>query len=159
MPERAAPPQRVGLSPWRLPDPSTADSDAGGLVAFGADLRPATLVDAYRRGIFPWYDEGLPVCWWSPDPRAVFDLEHIQPPRRLARTYRSAKFTLTVNRDFARVIRGCADRPDEGTWITPDMMAAYEQLHALGYAHSVEAWQDGALAGGIYGVAICGLFA
>jgi leucyl/phenylalanyl-tRNA---protein transferase len=136
-------------------DPEAAD--ARGLVAVGGDLRPETLLTAYRRGVFPWYEEGLPVCWWSPDPRAVLPTDGLHVSRRLARTLRAGRFAVTVNRDFAGVIRGCADRA-EGTWITHDMIAAYERLHDLGHAHSVEAWRDGLLAGGVYGVAIGGFF-
>jgi leucyl/phenylalanyl-tRNA--protein transferase len=135
------------------------DADENGLVGIGGDLGPDTLLEAYRSGVFPWYDEGMPVCWWSPDPRAVIELDGLHVSRRLARTLRSGRFAVTVDREFAAVIRGCADRPDEGTWIVPDMVAAYERLHELGHAHSVEVWQDGALAGGLYGVAVGGLFA
>src|SRR5262249_20397860 len=117
------------------------------------------LLRAYRQGMFPWYDEDMPVCWWSPDPRAIFELDGFRATRRLWRTYKSGRFQLTINHAFGDVIHGCADRKDEGTWITPDMIAAYERLHRLGYAHSVEAWQDGELAGGVYGVAIGGFFA
>jgi leucyl/phenylalanyl-tRNA--protein transferase len=130
-----------------------------GLVAVGGDLRPERLLRAYRRGVFPWYNDGDPVCWWSPDPRAIFELDGLHVSRRLRRTLRSPRFELSANRDFAGVIRGCADRPGEGTWITADMIAAYETLHRLGHAHSVEAWRDGQLAGGIYGVVVGGLFA
>jgi leucyl/phenylalanyl-tRNA--protein transferase len=130
-----------------------------GLVAVGGNLRPARLLRAYRRGVFPWYNEGDPVCWWSPDPRAVFELDALHVSRRLRRTIRAARFQLLINRDFAGVIRGCADRPGEGTWITAEMIAAYEALHRLGHAHSVEAWHEGRLAGGVYGVAVGGLFA
>ena len=134
-------------------------ADDSGLVAVGGDLRPQRLLEAYRRGIFPWYDEDTPICWWSPDPRAVIELDGLHVSRRLRRTLRSGRFSCTVNRAFGAVIRGCADRPKEGTWITPDMVRAYEKLHELGHAHSVEAWQGGELAGGIYGVAVGGLFA
>jgi leucyl/phenylalanyl-tRNA--protein transferase len=137
--------------------PELADDD--GLVAVGGDLRPERLLLAYSRGIFPWYDEGLPILWWSPDPRAIFELDRFHVPRRLWRTLRSGKFTVTVNRDFAGVIRGCADRPGEGSWIIPEMIEAYERLHRLGHAHSVEAWHGDVLAGGVYGVAIGGFFA
>ena len=133
-------------------------ADAWGLVAVGGDLTPRTLLKAYRSGVFPWFDAGDPVLWWSPDPRAIFELESFHVPRRLARTIRSGRFTLTRNRAFGEVIRGCADRA-EGTWITPQMIGAYERLHALGHAHSVEAWVGDELAGGIYGVAIGGFFA
>jgi leucyl/phenylalanyl-tRNA--protein transferase len=130
-----------------------------GLVAVGGDLSPRRLLDAYRSGIFPWYAEGEPILWWSPDPRAIFELDGLHISRRLQRTIRSGRFTCTINRDFAGVIRGCADRDDEGTWITADMMQAYETLHRLGHAHSVEVWREQTLAGGLYGVAVGGLFA
>ena len=134
-------------------------ADASGLVAVGGDLRPEWLLKAYRRGIFPWYALGEKVHWWSPDPRAVFELDGFHVARRLRRTIRSGRFRVTVNRAFAAVIRGCADRPAEETWITPEMIAAYQELHRLGHAHSVEAWAGGALGGGLYGVAVGGLFA
>ncbi len=134
-------------------------ADNSGLVAVGGDLSPARLLDAYRHGIFPWYDETTPILWWSPDPRAIFELHGLHVPRRLARTIRSGRFRLTVNQVFATVIRACAERPGEGTWITADMVDAYERLHALGFAHSVEAWLGEELAGGVYGVALGGFFA
>lgn len=140
---------------WR--DPELAD--ATGLVAMGGDLTPDRLLEAYRRGIFPWYDDTLPICWWSPDPRAIFELDHFHVSRRLRRTCRLARFQVTVDRAFSEVIRGCADRPGQGTWITADMIDAYESLHRLGHAHSVEVWSGEAVAGGIYGVAVGGLFA
>jgi leucyl/phenylalanyl-tRNA--protein transferase len=133
-------------------------ADETGLVAVGGDLRPERLLQAYRCGVFPWYDEGEPICWWSPNPRAIFELDGLYISRRLRRTLRSGRFHLTINEDFASVIRGCADRT-EGTWITPDMIQAYETLHRLGYAHSVEVWHDKELAGGLYGVALGGFFA
>jgi len=134
-------------------------ADEAGLVAVGGDLRPERLLLAYRRGIFPWFDEGDPVLWWSPDPRAIFELDGLHLSRRLRRTIRSAKFKITVDQDFARVIRGCADRPEEGTWITDEMIQAYETLHVGGHAHSIEVWHGDVLAGGVYGVAIGGFFA
>jgi leucyl/phenylalanyl-tRNA--protein transferase len=134
-------------------------ADGNGLIAVGGDLRPERLLHAYRSGVFPWYDEQDPICWWSPDPRAILELDGLHISRRLERTVRSSRFTLTMDHDFAGVIRGCASGRPEGTWITPDMIRAYETLHALGYAHSIEAWQEGELAGGIYGVAIGGFFA
>src|SRR5437899_10186326 len=134
-------------------------ADETGLIAIGGDLRPERLLQAYRSGVFPWYDENEPICWWSPDPRAIFELDGLHVSRRLRRTLRCGRFTLTVDRDFAGVIRGCAEGREEGTWITSEMIGAYEQLQALGYAHSIEAWQDSELAGGIYGVAIGGFFA
>jgi leucyl/phenylalanyl-tRNA--protein transferase len=134
-------------------------ADAWGLVAVGGDLHPQRLLLAYKRGIFPWYDETDPICWWSPDPRAIFELDGFRPSRRLGRTIRSGRFQITVNKDFSAVIAGCADRPGEGTWLTPQMIRAYTKLHQLGHAHSVEAWHEGKLAGGLYGVALGGFFA
>ncbi len=138
-------------------DPELADAE--GLVGIGGDLRPARLVRAYRRGIFPFFDETTPILWWSPDPRAIYELDGLHVSRRLARTVRSGKFTVTVDRDFGAVVRGCADRAGHGVWITPAMIAAYTELHRAGFAHSVEVWHAGQLAGGLYGVAIQGLFA
>src|SRR5262245_19790599 len=143
-----------------------------GLVRIGGDLEPATLLDAYCSGIFPWFDDDWPICWWSPDPRAIFELRPSPPwgkgtevrgsgfhvSRRLARTIRTGKFHVTINRAFGDVIRGCADRP-EGSWITRSMIDAYEKLHRFGVAHSVEAWCGDQLAGGLYGVSIAGFFA
>jgi leucyl/phenylalanyl-tRNA--protein transferase len=133
-------------------------ADEHGLVAIGGELTPKNLLKAYRSGVFPWFGEGDPVLWWSPDPRAIFEFDGLHVSRRLARTLRSGRFTLTIDRDFAAVIRGCAER-EEGTWLTGDMIAAYKTLHRLGYAHSVEAWQGDELGGGIYGVALGGFFA
>ena len=134
-------------------------ADDHGLVAIGGDLRPERLLEAYRNGIFPWYDETTPICWWSPDPRAIFELDRFHVSRRLRRTVRSGRFHVTVNRDFSGVIRGCAEARADGTWITPEMIEAYEEFHSLGHAHSVEVWSEEHLAGGIYGVAIGGFFA
>jgi leucyl/phenylalanyl-tRNA--protein transferase len=138
-------------------DPQRADAD--GLVGIGGDLSPHRLLDAYRRGIFPFFDEDSPLLWWSPDPRAIFELDGLHVARRLARTLRSGRFAVTVNRAFGAVLRGCADRPGQGVWITPAMIAAYTRLHRLGHAHSVEVWHEGVLAGGLYGVTVGGLFA
>ena len=149
----------MGDSRWRFPPPSAWPEDD--LITIGADLEPATLIGAYRHGIFPMElsePKGV-LGWWSPDPRAIFELDGLHISRRLQRTLRSGRFTVTVDRDFAGVIRGCAEGREEGTWITPEMTRAYEELHTLGHAHSIEAWQDDELAGGIYGVAIGGFFA
>ncbi len=132
-------------------------ADELGLVAVGGDLRPATLLRAYRAGVFPWYNENEPILWWSPDPRAIFELDHFSLSRRLARTIRAGKFRMTINTAFADVMHGCADR--ERTWITSDMFQAYTRLHQLGYAHSIEAWHGNKLVGGVYGVAVGGFFA
>ncbi|MBI3204808.1 MAG: leucyl/phenylalanyl-tRNA--protein transferase [Myxococcales bacterium] len=141
--------------PLFFPDP--ADYDDEGLVAVGGDLSTERLLLAYDSGIFPWYDEGMPPLWWSPNPRAILDLRDLHVSRSMLRVMRQG-FTLTWNRDFAAVMRGCADR-EEGTWILPEMQVAYAELHRLGHAHSLEVWQGGELAGGLYGVQRGGLFA
>jgi len=133
-------------------------ADETGLVAVGGDLEPMTLVLAYRSGVFPWFGPDDPILWWSPDPRAIIELDGLHISRRLARTIRSGRFHVTVNQSFPAVLRGCADR-EGGTWLTREMILAYQRLHRLGIAHSVETWHQGKLAGGIYGVAVGGLFA
>lgn len=141
-----------------FPDPAAAPEDAP--LCMGGDLNPLRLLAAYSRGIFPWYGEGLPLLWWSPDPRCVLPLESFHLPRRSARTLRVSPFILTLDAAFGRVIRACAaPRSDSGqeppgTWITPEMIDAYEHLHTLGYAHSVEAWRGDKLVGGLYGVSL-----
>lgn len=141
--------------PW-IP-PELADPE--GLVGVGGDLRPETLLLAYADGVFPWFNADDPVLWWSPDPRAVIDLDGLHVPRRLARTLRQGTFTVTVNRCFEAVMRACGENRPEGTWVTDEMVTAYTALHRLGAAHSVETWVGGELAGGTYGVAVGGLFA
>jgi len=143
-------------SRYEMPDP--ADAPAHGLLAIGGDLAPGTILAAYRRGIFPWPDQNGRLLWWSPDPRAILPLDGFHESRSLRRTRRRDAFRVTWNDAFAAVVRGCGERR-EGTWITPDMAAAYTQLHALGWAQSVEVWRGSELAGGLYGVAIGGLFA
>ncbi len=143
-----------------FPHPSRALRHPNGLLAAGGDLRPERLIAAYRRGIFPWYSSGEPILWWSPDPRAVLYPTRVHVSRRLARRLRQAKYPVTLDRAFAAVIQGCAAprRAQEGTWLTPEMQAAYQALHGLGVAHSIEVWNDGALIGGIYGVALGRVF-
>ncbi len=141
----------------RFPDPRTADHE--GLVAFGGDLSPDRLRLAYRSGIFPWTVN--PITWWSPDPRGIFELDHFHTPRSFAKFLRTQPFAITRDRAFRQVMEGCA-APALGrgrTWVTPDFIAAYTRLHELGDAHSVECWQGGELAGGIYGVSLGGFFA
>ena len=133
-----------------------------GLIAIGGRLTTDCLLDAYSHGIFPWPSEpDEPMLWWSPDPRAILPLDGLHVSRRLARRLSSGEFTFTLNTAFEKVIRACSVGPgrERGTWLTPEMIAAYSELHRLGHAHSVEAWRHGALAGGVYGVAIGGLFA
>ncbi len=151
-------PRPAPLPACRFAFPDPARADAEGLLAQGGDLEPATLIAAYRRGIFPWPYDDEPLLWWSPDPRAILPLTGLHVSHRLGRTLRQGRFRVTLNADFPAVIDACAAR--EETWITPTMRAAYVRLHALGWAHSVEVWgPDGGLAGGLYGVAVGGLFA
>ncbi len=142
---------------FNFPNPSLADPD--GLLAVGGDLEPETLLCAYKNGIFPWFDSDTPILWWCPDPRAILEFNNLYVSKRLARTLRGDKFQVTFNQDFDAVVKGCAYRPEEGTWITPEVAKAYGKFHQLGHAHSVEVWQNGSLVGGLYGVAIGGLFA
>lgn len=143
--------------PLLFPDPRTADAD--GLVAVGGDLTPERLLLAYGSGIFPWYDAEAPPLWWSPDPRAVLLLENLHVARRLQRRLRSGGVELTWNRAFGEVMRACSQGRDDGTWILPEMVEAYEAMHDLGHAHSLEVWDGERLVGGIYGVQRGGLFA
>lgn len=140
-----------------LPDGSAADED--GVVGIGADLDAATLVDAYRRGIFPWPHSGIPLPWFSPDPRGVLPFDRLHIPRRLRSRMRTCGWTTTVDRAFEAVVSGCADRPEPvGTWITPELARAYAELHRLGWAHSIEVWRGSQLVGGLYGVQVGGVF-
>jgi leucyl/phenylalanyl-tRNA---protein transferase len=144
----------------RFPDPRTATRD--GLVAVGGDLHPDTLRLAYRQGIFPWPAPGLPLLWFSPPERGVLDFADLHVSRSLERAVRRSALRMTVDADFAAVIRACAGTPrpgQAGTWITEEMVEAYERLHRLGMAHSVEAWDESRLVGGIYGVEVDGAFA
>lgn len=154
-PGRTRPPAPVPRSAWLLPDPGEADAD--GVVGIGADLSPGTLVDAYRRGIFPWPHTGIPLPWFSPDPRGVLRADAVHVSRSLRRTLRRAGWTSTVDTAFAAVVSGCADRAG-GTWITPAMARAYRRLHELGWAHSLEVWSGRDLVGGLYGVQVGGVF-
>ena len=152
------PVQRLG-SELAFPPPEQAEP--GGLLAVGGDLAPDRLLLAYSLGIFPWYDESLPILWHSPDPRMVLVPHELHVPRSLAKLLRQARFEVTLDACFPRVIEACAATPrgrGEGTWITDEMRAAYLRLHALGFAHSAEAWSGGELAGGLYGVALGACF-
>jgi leucyl/phenylalanyl-tRNA--protein transferase len=156
---RATRPAPVGACRFEFPDPREADAD--GLLATGGDFDPSTLLAAYRRGVFPWPVDGVELLWWSPDPRAVLPPDGVHVSRSLARTLRAGRFRVTVDAAFDDVVAGCAERraADDETWITPAIRDAYGRLHRLGWAHSVEVWTDGALAGGLYGVALGALFA
>ena len=139
-----------------FPAAHTASSE--GLLAIGGDLRNDRLLAAYRQGIFPWYSGDQPILWWSPDPRAVLYLDQLKISRSLRKTLRSSQFKVTMDQDFVKVIRSCAEPrkkdQDGGTWITPQMLYAYVNLYRSGLAHSVEIWLDGKLVGGLYGVAL-----
>lgn len=143
-----------------FPPVERALRDPDGLLAIGGDLSPGRLLRAYRQGIFPWYSSGQPILWWSPDPRMVLAPAALKVSRSLRKTLRKGLFRITLDEAFGAVMRGCAEpRADaQGTWITPEMEGAYLRLHELGYAHSVEAWQDGELVGGLYGVALGRVF-
>ncbi len=143
-----------------FPDVCEALIDPNGLLAVGGDLSVARLINAYRQGIFPWFSTGDPILWWSPDPRTVLRPRALRVSRSLRKLLRRRSFGVTIDRDFPAVINACAEpRDDEGgTWLVPQMIAAYRALHVRGIAHSVEVWQDDALAGGLYGVAIGGVF-
>ena len=154
---------RLGRDPRSpFPDVALALDEPNGLLAFGGDLHPERLLAAYRSGIFPWYSPGEPILWWSPDPRTVFDTQAFALPRRLRRDLRRSAWRLQADVDFAAVIDACAHAPragQRGTWITPEMRAAYLELHRLGHAHSVEVRDGERLVGGIYGVMAGGVFA
>jgi len=140
-----------------FPDPEQADAE--GLVAIGGDLTAERLLAAYRQGIFPWTID--PITWWSPDPRGIIELDQFHVPASLAKVIRKRTFAITIDRAFRDVMQACA-APGPGrqrTWITPEFIEAYTRLHERGHAHSVECWQHGELAGGIYGVSVGGLFA
>ena len=146
--------------PDRFPDPRTALAEPNGLLAFGGDLSPERLLAAYARGIFPWFNEGEPILWWSPDPRCVFRTDTLKPNRSLRRTLAGTSWVLTIDRAFDEVIHACAAprAKEHGTWIGPEMIEGYGALHRRGDAHSIEVWDDHELVGGIYGVAIGRLF-
>lgn len=147
-----------------LPPPESARAEPNGLIAAGRDLSPQRLLEAYRQGIFPWYSQGQPVLWWSPDPRMVVFIDEFQSSRSLRKTLRrldlSGAWSVTLDRAFVEVMRCCAAprSGQDGTWITPEIVRAYQGLHAAGHAHSVEVWSEGQLIGGLYGVSIGRMF-
>ena len=146
-------------APFPAADRALRDPD--GLLAFGGDLSPSRLLNAYRHGIFPWYSDGQPILWWSPDPRMVFRTNGVRLSSRFRRTLARSQWSLRADTAFADVVDACAGAPrpgQRGTWITAEMREAYVALHRLGHAHSVEVFDDGRLVGGIYGVAIGRMF-
>jgi leucyl/phenylalanyl-tRNA---protein transferase len=147
-------------APERFPPLERALDEPAGLLAAGGDLSPARLLAAYQRGIFPWYSPGQPVLWWSPDPRAVLFPEEFHRTRSLEKTLRNRGFETSIDRDFEGVIGGCAAPRESslGTWITPEMRAAYLELHRCGHAHSFETYLQGMLVGGLYGVRLGRVF-
>lgn len=154
---RALPVYKLDHRLWFPP----VDHAEEGLLAVGGDLRPERLLLAYSSAIFPWYEEGLPILWHSPDPRMILDVKAMHVPRSLAKQMRRRPYALKLDTAFRDVMKACAKAPrpgQAGTWITEAMLAAYVRLHELGFAHSVEAWQDDKLVGGLYGVAIGSMF-
>lgn len=153
---------RLSSDPCDLRFPPVEAASLEGLLAVGGDLSPERLLTAYGRGIFPWYNDDQPILWWSPDPRAVLFPHKLHISRSLARTIRRADFTVTLDTCFRRVMTHCAgprpQHPEGGTWITPEMLEAYSTLHEMGYAHSIEIWQEDTLVGGLYGLALGGAF-
>ncbi|MFM9968953.1 MAG: leucyl/phenylalanyl-tRNA--protein transferase [Burkholderiales bacterium] len=147
-------------SDTRFPPAENALCEPNGLLAMGGDLSPERILSAYRQGIFPWFSPGDPILWWSPDPRMVLYPSEFKVSRSLAKNLRNRSFEVRFDTVFGEVIDACAAPRGEqpGTWITPAMRAAYMELHRLGYAHSVETWMDGSLAGGLYGVALGNMF-
>ncbi|MBB3228796.1 leucyl/phenylalanyl-tRNA--protein transferase [Luteibacter sp. Sphag1AF] len=143
-----------------FPDPTSALAEPNGLLAFGGDLSVERLVAAYSQGVFPWFNDDEPILWWSPDPRCIFRTDQLHVSRSLRRQLRRDGWTVTFDRAFGAVMRACAaPRADQpGTWIGEDMIRAYNDLHARGFAHSVEVWSEEGLVGGLYGVAIGRLF-
>lgn len=143
-----------------FPDIESALDEPAGLLAFGGDLGSERLLNAYSQGIFPWYSEGQPILWWSPDPRMVFSTAAPHVPRRLRRWMNSCQWTIRADHAFAEVMHACAEPRDVdgGTWITDDMLEAYSRLHTEGHAHSLEVYEGDTLVGGIYGIAIGRMF-
>jgi leucyl/phenylalanyl-tRNA--protein transferase len=143
-----------------FPDVSMAEREPDGLLAVGGDLSVSRLLNAYRRGIFPWFSQGDPILWWSPDPRTVLFPKDVRVSRSLRKTLRRQRLGVTMDRDFEAVIRGCAQprAGSDGTWLVPGVVEAYQRLHREGWAHSVEVWRDGQLVGGLYGVALGRVF-
>ncbi|MGH8460592.1 MAG: leucyl/phenylalanyl-tRNA--protein transferase [Stenotrophobium sp.] len=143
-----------------FPPAHLAMRDPSGLLAIGGDLTPRRLLRAYAQGIFPWYNPDEPILWWCPDPRAILPPQQLHVTRSLRQAIRRDDYAMTLDHAFTEVIEACAGerRGSRGTWLGPEMKAAYQQLHTLGHCHSVELWRDGRLAGGLYGVSIGGVF-
>ena len=149
---------RLHRSDLSFPPAALALTRPNGLLAIGGDLRPERLLNAYRNGIFPWFDADRPILWWSPDPRLVLWLDDFRISRKMKSLARRSPYEITMNRAFAEVVRNCGAGRTVGTWITPAMETAYCRLHELGHAHSVEVWHESRLIGGLYGVALGRMF-
>ena len=145
-----------------FPSTSTALTAPDGLLAAGGQLSPEWLIYAYTKGIFPWFSEGEPILWWSPSPRTVIPIDQLHVSKSLTKTIRKQSFHITFDHAFEEVVEACAEPranyPEDGTWISDDIVAAYSALHQLGYAHSIEVWDDNKLIGGVYGVALGKIF-
>ena len=143
-------------SMYMFPDPVEADPEGQGLICIGADLEPSTLFEAYTHGLFPWFNEGDPICWWSPDPRCVIYPEQYRPSKTLIRSMKKYDYQVTINRAFEQVVRACAlpRNYTNDTWISEDIVQGYVELFKAGYGYSVEVWQEDQLVGGLYGVSI-----
>lgn len=150
--------------PALFPDPGYALQEPDGLLAVGGDLSPARLLNAYRQGIFPWFSEGEPILWWSPDPRSVLFPEELRVSRSLRKRLRQCPFRVSLDSAFGEVVEACSqsrqnrDGSQSGTWITEEMKHAYQTLHRIGFAHSVECWEGDELVGGLYGVSMGKVF-
>lgn len=145
---------------YEFPPVDQALTEPDGLLAAGGLLSPEILLKGYRHGVFPWYSQGQPILWWSPDPRCVLFPERLKVSRSLRKTLKKKPFTVTQDKVFREVVENCAKprRDAAGTWITHEMIAAYTHMHELGYAHSIECWQEGTLVGGLYGITLGDMF-
>lgn len=146
---------------YAFPPPEYALQEPNGLLAIGGDLAPERIVNAYRHGIFPWYNPGQPILWWSPDPRAVLFPQKLKVSRSLRKTIHHGRYRVSFDTAFSQVIHACATTPrrgQPGTWITAEMQQAYNRLHELGYAHSAESWDGAELVGGLYGLRLGRVF-
>ncbi|MFK8256732.1 leucyl/phenylalanyl-tRNA--protein transferase [Erwinia sp. AnSW2-5] len=141
-----------------FPPPEMALREPNGLLAMGGDLSPQRLLNAYHRGIFPWFSPGDPILWWSPDPRAVLLPEHFHLSRSMKRFHQKSPYQVTLNQQFQQVIEGCASDRNEGTWITHEVKRAWQKLHELGHAQSIEVWRGEELVGGMYGLELGQIF-
>ncbi|TPG65131.1 leucyl/phenylalanyl-tRNA--protein transferase [Ewingella americana] len=149
---------KLEANSFNFPDPETALQEPNGLLALGGDLTLPRLLSAYHQGVFPWFDPGEMILWWSPDPRAVLFPSERHVSRSLRRFMRQEPYRFTLNRAFSDVVNACAQQREEGTWIGPLVKRGYQELHDAGHAHSVEVWSGDALVGGMYGVNVGGLF-